>query len=93
MTDFYDPLEQRDPATREAALLQRQQALRAHDPFGGFSAIGWRGLRTGRGAKRVFQSPGPIYDPEGHGHDYWRMARAIFAAGSRAGDLAHGSFS
>ena len=54
---------------------------------------GWRGLRTGRGAKRVFQSPGPIYEPEGHGRAYWSMAGAIFAAGLRAGDLAHGRFS
>ena len=81
------------PVTRKHELLARQQALRAQDPFGGFAAIGWRGLRAGRGAKRVFQSPGPIYEPEGEGPDYWRMARAIFAAGFRAGDLAHCSFS
>ena len=140
MTDFYDALETRDPAAREAALLaalpghiaraqqatsafaeslagvdaptitsraalvqlpvlrksellERQKALRAQDPFGGYAAIGWRGLRAGSGAKRVFQSPGPIYEPEGDGPDYWRMARAIFAAGFRAGDLAHCSFS
>ena len=140
MTDYYDALEQRGPAEREAALvaalpghiaraqqftgafaeilagvdatainhraalaglpvtrktelLARQQALRAQDPFGGFSAIGWRGLRANKGARRVYQSPGPIYEPEGHGTDYWRMARAIFAAGFRAGDLAHVSFS
>ncbi len=140
MSDFYDPLEARDPAVREAALLaalpghvaraqrctgayaellagvdaravtsrsalarlpvvrkhallERQRALRADDPFGGFSAIGWRGLRAGHGARRVFQSPGPIYEPEGGAADYWRMARAIFAAGFRAGDLAHVSFS
>ena len=81
------------PVTRKHELLARQQALRAQDPFGGFSAVGWRGLRAGKGAKRVFQSPGPIYEPEGQGSDYWRMARAIFAAGFREGDLAHCSFS
>jgi phenylacetate-CoA ligase len=81
------------PVTRKHELLERQKALRAQDPFGGFAAVGWRGLRAGSGAKRVFQSPGPIYEPEGHGSDYWRMARAIFAAGFRAGDLAHCSFS
>ncbi len=64
-----------------------------HDPFGGFSAIGWRGLSNNQGARRVFQSPGPIYEPEGLCADYWRMARAIYAAGFRAGDLAHCSFS
>ena len=140
MTEHYDALESRDPAAREAALMQalpghvaraqaatgvfaellagvdaaritdraalaklpvirkpelleRQKALRASDPFGGFSAIGWRGIPAGRGARRVFQSPGPIYEPEGQAADYWRMGRAIHAAGFRAGDLAHCSFS
>ena len=99
------------PVLRKHALLDRQKALREqavssasahepsahegalHEPFGGFSAIGWRGLRAGQGARRVFQSPGPIYEPEGQASDYWRMARAIFAAGLRANDLAHCSFS
>jgi len=85
------------PVTRKQALLERQQAGRARsgtgEPFGGFSAIGWRGLRTPLGARRVFQSPGPIYEPEGLGADYWRVARALFAAGFRAGDLIHNSFS
>ena len=81
------------PVVRKHELLERQQAQRASDPFGGFSAIGWTGLRAARGARRVFQSPGPIYEPEGTAADYWRMARAIHAAGFRAGDLAHCSFS
>ncbi len=81
------------PVTRKHELLERQQAQRATDPFGGFSAIGWRALRGLAGARRVFQSPGPIYEPEGHAPDYWRMARAMFAAGFRAGDLIHNSFS
>jgi phenylacetate-CoA ligase len=42
---------------------------------------------------RLFASPGPIYEPEGRTADYWRMARAIFAAGFRSGDLIHNSFS
>jgi len=77
------------PVVRKHELLERQKARRAEDPFGGFSAIGW-GRRGG--AKRVFQSPGPIYEPEGQRADYWRMARALFAAGFRAGDLVHNSF-
>ncbi len=85
------------PVVRKHELLLRQQALRAdraqHEPFGGFSAIGWHGLRAATGARRVFQSPGPIYEPEGTAADYWRMARAIHAAGFRAGELAHCSFS
>jgi phenylacetate-CoA ligase len=81
------------PVLRKHELLERQKARRADDPFGGCSAIGWRGVGGGRGARRVFQSPGPIYEPEGEGRDYWRMARSIHAAGFRAGDLVHCSFS
>jgi phenylacetate-CoA ligase len=81
------------PVIRKHELLERQKALRAQDPFGGFSAIGWRGIPAGKGARRVFQSPGPIYEPEGTAADYWRMARAIYAAGFRENDLAHCSFS
>ena len=81
------------PVIRKSELLTRQQAQRADDPFGGFSAIGWQGLRASRGARRVFQSPGPIYEPEGEAPDYWRMARAIHAAGFCAGELIHNSFS
>ena len=81
------------PVTRKHELLERQLAERAADPFGGFSAIGWRSIGALRPARRVFQSPGPLYEPEGTAPDYWRMARAIWAAGFRAGDLAHCSFS
>ncbi len=88
------------PVVRKGELLARQQAARAAagsawDPFGGFSALGWRALaaRAQRPAARVYQSPGPIYEPEGEGRDYWRTARALFAAGFRAGDLVHNSFS
>jgi phenylacetate-CoA ligase len=81
------------PVTRKHELLLRQQAQRAIDPFGGYATIGWRGRLAARGAKRVFQSPGPIYEPEGEAADYWRAARALHAAGFRAGDLVHNSFS
>ena len=81
------------PVTRKSELLACQQAQRGADPFGGFAAIGWRGLARPQGARRVFQSPGPLYEPEGHGTDPWRMARALWAAGLRPGDLAHCSFS
>ncbi len=85
------------PVTRKHELLGRQQAARAQapgrDPFGGFAAIGWRGLLRGSGARRVYQSPGPIYEPEGHAPDYWRSARAFAAAGFEAGDLVHNCFS
>jgi phenylacetate-CoA ligase len=43
--------------------------------------------------RRVFASPGGIYEPEGAAADYWRLARALFAAGFRAGELVHNCFS
>jgi phenylacetate-CoA ligase len=81
------------PVTRKHELLARQQALRAQDPFGGFSTIGWKGMVRTAGVRRVYQSPGPIYEPEGHAPDYWRAARAMAAAGFEAGDLVHNCFS
>ena len=42
---------------------------------------------------RIYQSPGPIYDPEGRGADYWGWAEAFYAAGFRGGDLAQMTFS
>ena len=41
----------------------------------------------------MFASPGPIYDPAGARPDYWRFARAMYAAGFRSGDIVHNSFS
>ena len=78
------------PVTRKSELLARQQAVRAAggDACGGFAAV----LR-GAAMRRVYASPGPIYEPEGVGRDYWRTARALYAAGFRAGDLAHNAFS
>ncbi len=81
------------PVLRKSELLQRQRERRHGDPFGGFAAIGWNGLPRRGGARRVFQSPGPLYEPEGTAPDWWRMARALFAAGFRSGDLVHNSFS
>ncbi|MBC8338392.1 MAG: AMP-binding protein [Rhodospirillales bacterium] len=42
---------------------------------------------------RLFQSPGPTYEPEADGKDWWRMGRALFAAGMRPGDIVHNTFS
>lgn len=81
------------PVTRKYELLARQQAQRATDPFGGFATIGWKGLVRTSGARRVYQSPGPIYEPEGAATDYWRAGRAMAAAGFEAGDLVHNCFS
>lgn len=78
------------PVTRKYELLALQQASReaGGDPFGGFSA-----LRYGAAMPRVFASPGTIYEPDSTRKDYWRMARALHAAGFRAGQLVHNCFS
>jgi phenylacetate-CoA ligase len=114
------------PVLRKHELLEAQLAARARraagdpeaDAFGGFSALGWRGMvsrpphraaddaphpgvldrphtrdEDATGAHRVFQSPGPLYEPQGPGGDPWRMARALHAAGFRPGDLVHNTFS
>jgi len=91
------------PVTRKPALLERQRAGRGnrtrHDAdafatFGGYSTLAWGASpQAQRRARKVFASPGPIYEPEGAWPDYWRMGRALFAAGFRAGDLVHNSFS
>ena len=73
------------PIIRKYELLEKQHA---NKPFGGFNAIGF-----GSAMRRVFASPGSIYEPEGTSPNYWRMARALYAAGVRRGDLVHNSFS
>jgi phenylacetate-CoA ligase len=78
------------PVIRKYELLDKQKASRAAggSVFGGFSAVSY-----GRQMPRVFSSPGPLYEPEGSRADYWRMARAIAAAGFKSGELIHNCFS
>ncbi|HEU0218163.1 MAG TPA: AMP-binding protein [Stellaceae bacterium] len=72
------------PLTRKSELLDLQ---RQNPPFGGFTTVGIDGIA------RVFTSPGPIYEIEARRLDFFRMARALHAAGFRAGDLVHNTFS
>ena len=81
------------PVTRKHELFEQQKARHGGSVFGGYSALGWNTQRALRPARRVFQSPGPIYEPESDRVDYWRTARAMHAAGFCAGDLVHNSFS
>jgi phenylacetate-CoA ligase len=77
------------PVLRKSELLEQQKTDR---PFGGYAAVGW-GAAAHR-ATKVFASPGPIYEAEGHSPlGYARTARALYAAGFRAGDLVHNTFS
>jgi phenylacetate-CoA ligase len=71
------------PITRKSELIELQ---RQNPPFGGFNAV-----PVGEVA-RIFASPGPIYEFEARRPDFFRMARALFAAGLRAGDLVHNTF-
>ena len=82
------------PVLRKHELLAAQHRADAPDVFGGYSAVGWGAARApGARALRVFVSPGPIHEPDAAAPDHWRMARALFAAGFRPGDLVHNSFS
>jgi phenylacetate-CoA ligase len=72
------------PVTRKSDL-SKLQAMQA--PFGGLNATPVSQL------SRVFMSPGPIFDPEGRGQDWWRFARPMYAAGVRAGGLLQNCFS
>ena len=72
------------PLLRKSDLVALQ---RENPPFGGFNVT-----PPGR-MKRLLMSPGPIYEPEGGDGDIYGTARALFAAGFRAGDIVHNSFS
>jgi phenylacetate-CoA ligase len=72
------------PVLRKSALPSLQQEA---PPFGGFNAS------LSGNLARLFISPGPIFDPEGHGTDWWGSARALYAAGVRKGDIILNTFS
>ena len=72
------------PVTRKSDLVGLQKERL---PFGGLLAVPASGLA------RIFSSPGPIYDPEARRPDFWRFARALYAAGIRSGDIVHNCFS
>ncbi|EDQ34437.1 Coenzyme F390 synthetase [Hoeflea phototrophica DFL-43] len=70
------------PVLRKPDLMEMQAA---NPPFGGLAdADALKG-------NRVFMSPGPVWEPQGLGIDPWQSARALFAAGFRAGDIVHNS--
>jgi len=74
------------PVLPKKDLMAAQQAS-GRGVLGGMVAGGLGSL------SRIYQSPGPIYDPEGKGPDYWGFAEAFYAAGFRPGDLAQNTFS
>jgi len=71
------------PVLRKADLAALQKE---NPPFGGLN------VTPANRARRLLMSPGPIFEPEGDGKDWWGAARACFAAGFRIGDIVHNSF-
>ncbi|MEJ8562784.1 AMP-binding protein [Yoonia sp. GPGPB17] len=69
------------PVLRKSELSKAQAA---NPPFGGIPT---------KGITRLFQSPGPIYEPGGAGADWWRFASALRAAGIGEGDVVQNTFS
>ncbi|WP_300549890.1 phenylacetate--CoA ligase family protein [Roseovarius sp.] len=82
-------------AIATVADLARLPVLRKSDlgkaqgnamPFGGLTT------RPAHGFAHVFQSPGPIYEPGGSEHDWWRMGRFLHACGVGRGDIVQNCF-
>jgi len=71
------------PVLRKSDLGRAQGAA---GPFGGLTT------RAAHGFAHVFQSPGPIYEPGGDGHDWWRMGRFLHACGVGQGDIVQNCF-
>ena len=71
------------PVTRKSDLASLQKDL---PPLGGLNATPVEKLA------KLYISPGPIYDAEGRGRDWWRTARGLFAGGFRAGDRVINTF-
>ena len=66
---------------------QMRQIQQASPPFGGFLGVDLNKLR------RIYTSPGAIFDPEGHQADYWRLQGVFFNTGFRPGDRVLNTFS
>ncbi|HYR36391.1 MAG TPA: AMP-binding protein, partial [Burkholderiales bacterium] len=71
------------PVTRKSDLGALQKEM---PPLGGLNATPVEKLA------KLFVSPGPVFDPEGRGRDWWRSARGLFAGGFRAGDRVINTF-
>ncbi|EBA17454.1 phenylacetate-CoA ligase, putative [Roseobacter sp. SK209-2-6] len=71
------------PVLRKSDLSKAQGA---NAPFGGFT------VKPASGFAHIFQSPGPIYEPGGADHDWWRMGRFLHAVGIGQGDVVQNCF-
>jgi phenylacetate-CoA ligase len=68
------------PVLRKSDLAKRQSEK---PPFGGMPVSN---------VAHIFQSPGPIYEPGGITHDWWRMGRFLHAAGFGKDDIVQNCF-
>ena len=71
------------PVLRKSDLGKAQGAAA---PFGGLTT------RAASQFAHIFQSPGPIYEPGGDSHDWWRMGRFLHACGVGKGDIVQNCF-
>ena len=71
------------PVLRKSDLVQAQSE---NGPLGGYGALNTHDFA------HIFQSPGPIYEPGGVGHDWWRIGRFLNAVGIGAGDIVQNCF-
>lgn len=72
------------PVLRKSTLGAMQ---RSAPPMGGMVTVPTRGMR------HIFMSPGPIFEIDTDEPDFFRGARAMHAAGFRAGDVVLNTFS
>jgi len=68
------------PVLRKSDLSKWQAE---NPPFGGFGVSN---------VAHIFQSPGPIYEPGGITHDWWRIGRFLHACGIGKGDIVQNCF-
>jgi phenylacetate-CoA ligase len=72
------------PVTRKSDLAALQKK---NPPLGGINTVPLSEL------SHIFASPGGLYEPDADRKDYWRYARALWAAGVRPGNIVHNTFS
>ena len=72
------------PTTRKSDLAALQKK---NPPLGGINTVPLSEL------SHIYASPGGLYEPDAPRKDYWRYARALWAAGVRPGNIVHNTFS
>jgi phenylacetate-CoA ligase len=71
------------PITKKADLVKAQKE---NPPFGGFETL------SGKNLKRIYISPGPVFEPGERDYRDIRWAQALYASGIREGDIVLNTF-